>query len=135
MHTFSLVVFAAEKPLYEGECLSLVIPTTDGQQGIQAMHNNMIAAIVPGMLKITTPDGGEIIAAVSEGLIKVENNKVLLLVDTAERPEEIDENRAKRVAAQAKEAILQKKSRQDYYAAQEKMARAVSRLKVKKGIV
>lgn len=131
MHTFSLVVFAAEKPLYDGECVSLVFPTDEGLQGIQAMHHNMIAAIVPGMLKIRKPDGEEVVAAVSEGLLKVENNQVLILVDTAERPEEIDENRAKRAAAQAKEAILQKKSRQDYYAAQAKMARAVSRLKVK----
>lgn len=132
MHTFTLNVLAAEKPFYEDECLSLVIPTNDGQYGIQAMHNNITAAIVPGMLKITTPSGDEIIAAVSEGLVKIENNHVLLLVDTVELPEEIDENRAKYSAEQAKEAILQKKSIQDYYAAQAKMARAISRLRVKK---
>lgn len=132
MNVFTLVVLAAEKPFYEGECTSLVIPTIDGQYGVQANHSNMIAAIVPGMLKITTPDGKETIAAVSAGLAKVENNNVLLLVDTAEHPEEIDVNRAKRSAEQAKEAILQKKSIQDYYAAQAKMARAINRLRVKK---
>lgn len=131
MNVFSLTVLAAEKPFYEGDCISLVIPTTDGQYGIQAQHNHMIAAIVPGMMKITAPDGQETVAAVSEGLVKVENNQVLLMVDTAERPEEIDINHAKRSAEQAKEAILQKKSIQDYHAAQAKMARAISRLKVK----
>lgn len=132
MNVFTLVVFAAEKPFYEGKCTSLIIPTIDGQYGIQANHSNMIAAIVPGMLKMTDSNGKEMLAAVSEGLVKVENNNVLLLVDTAERPEEIDENRAKRSAEQAKEAILQKKSIQDYYAAQAKMARAINRLRVKK---
>ncbi|MBQ8525779.1 MAG: ATP synthase F1 subunit epsilon [Clostridia bacterium] len=132
MNTFTLDFFAAEKPFYEGECVSLVVPINGGQYGIQAMHNNMIAAIIPGMLKLTTPKGDEIIAAVSEGLVKVESNHVLLLVDTAEHPEEIDENRARRSAEQAKEAILQKKSIQDYYAAQAKMARAIGRLKTKK---
>ena len=131
MNVFTLVVLAAERPFYEGDCLSVVVPTTDGQYGIQAMHSNMIAAIVPGMLKITAPNGEEIVAAVSKGLVTVENNRVLLLVDTAERPEEIDANHAKRSAEQAKEAILQKKSIQDYYAAQAKMERALSRLKVK----
>ena len=131
MNVFSLTVLAAERPLYEGDCISLVIPTTDGAYGIQANHNHMIAAIVPGMMKITTPDGREVIAAVSEGLVKVENNQVLLMVDTAERPEEIDINHAKRSAEEAKEALLQKKSIQDYHAAQAKMARALSRLKVK----
>ena len=131
MNTFALNVLAAEKPFFDGECISLVIPTSDGQYGIQAKHNNMIAAIVPGKLKITTPDGNVIIAAVSEGLVKVENNQVLILVDTLELPEEIDENRAKRSAEQAKEAILQKKSIQDYISAQAKMARAIGRLRVK----
>ena len=132
MNTFELSVLAAEKPFFEGKCISLVIPTVHGQYGIQAMHNNMIAAIVPGMLKITTPDNEEIIASVSEGAVKVEGNQVLILTDTAERPEEIDENRAKHSAEQAKESLLQRKSIQDYHAAQAKMARAISRLKVKK---
>lgn len=132
MNTFMLNVLAAEKPFFEGECASLIIPTDDGQYGILAKHNNIIAAIVPGVLIIKTSDGAETVAAVSEGLVKVENNHVLILVDTAERPEEIDENRARRSAEQAKEIILQKKSISDYYAAQAKMARAIGRLRVKK---
>lgn len=132
MNVFTLVILAAERTFYEGDCVSLVIPTTQGQYGIQAMHSNMIAAIVPGALKFTAPDGKETVAAVSAGLVKVENNHVLMLVDTAERPEEIDENRAKRSAEQAKEALLQKKSLQDYQLAQAKMARAINRLRVKK---
>ena len=132
MNTFDLKILAAEKPLYEGDCISLVIPTIRGQYGIQAMHYNMTSAIVPGLLKLTLPDGSDIIAAVSDGIIKVEDNRVLILVDTAERPEDIDENRAKRAAAEAQEALLQKKSIQDYHAAQAKMARAINRLRVKR---
>lgn len=132
MNTFSLVVLAAEKPFYNGQCESLVIPTTDGQYGIQAKHCDMIAAIVPGMIKMTLPGGEETVAAVSEGLIKVEHGEVLLLIDTVERPDEIDAIAAQRSADQAKEAILQKKSIMDYNAAQAKMARAVSRLKTKR---
>lgn len=132
MNTFTLNVLAAEKPFYDGECVSLIVPTNDGQYGIMANHNNMIAAIVPGVLKFIKPDETVIVAAVSEGLVKVENNSVLILVDTIELPEEIDENRAKRAAEQAKEAILQKKSIQDYYSAQAKMARALGRLRAKK---
>ncbi len=132
MNKFSLIVLAAERPFYEGECVSLVIPTIDGQYGILAHHSNLITAIAPGTLKITEPDGDIIVAAVSQGLAKVEDNTVLLLVDSVELPEEIDENRAKRVIEEAKEEILQKKSIQDYYAAQARMARAINRLRVKK---
>ena len=71
-------------------------------------------------------------AAVSQGLAKVENGGVLILVDTAERPEEIDAKRAKRDADAAKEALLQKRSIQEYRAAQATLARAISRLRVKR---
>lgn len=132
MNVFTLKILAAERTFYEGECVSLIVPTIDGQYGIQANHHNIIGAIIPGSLKLTTPDHKEIIAAVSGGLVKIENNEVLILVDTAEHPDEIDENRARYAMEEAKEAILQKKSIQDYYAAQAKMARAINRLKVKK---
>ena len=131
MTAFLLKVLAAEKPFYEGECLSLVLPTVDGQYGIQAGHSDVIVAVVPGELKITLPSGERILAAVSDGLVKVEDGKALILVDTAEHPEEIDENRARLAAENAKEALLQKKSVQEYYFAQAKMARALSRLRVK----
>ena len=132
MEVFELEILAAEKALYHGECASVVIPTTQGQYGILAHHSNVIAAIIPGMLRVKLPSGMEFIAAVSEGLLKVENNHVLVLVDTAERPEDIDENRAKREAEEAKEAILQKRSIHDYQIAQARMARAINRLRVKK---
>ncbi len=128
MNTFSLTVLAADKPFYEGECISLVVPTVDGEMGVQAYHANMIAAIVPGTMRINAPTETTF-AAVSEGIIKIEDNTVLILADTIERPEEIDVNRAKRAMAEAKEAILQKKSIKDYYAAQARMTRAISRLK------
>ncbi len=132
MRTFMLTVLAAEKPFYEGECVSLVVPTGDGEYGILAHHTNMIAAIVPGTLRFTTPDGEEVIAAVSEGLVKSEAGQVLILVDTAERPEEIDEIRARRAQEEAREAMLQKRSILEYSAAQAKMARAINRLRVKR---
>ena len=70
-------------------------------------------------------------AAVSGGIAKVENGEVLILVDTAERPEEIDIMRARRNADAAKEALLQKRSIQEYRSAQAALARAISRLRVK----
>ena len=58
--------------------------------GILAGHSNTIAALVPGAMSVTLPNGERRTAAVSGGLIKVENNEVLVLADSAERPDEID---------------------------------------------
>lgn len=131
MKTFHVDILAADKPFYRGGCQSLRVPTSGGQYGILAGHRNTIAAIVPGTLYFRDENGQEQVAAVSEGMIKIENGNVLLLIDSMERPEEIDANRARREAEEAREAILQKESIQSYYTAQARMARALNRLKVK----
>ena len=130
MSSFSLSVLAADDPFYVGECISLIVPTPQGRYGVLAHHSNAIAAIAPGLLEFTLPDGERRTAAVSEGMIKIENNEVLILVDSAERPEEIDLNRARRDADEAREALLQKRSIMEYRSAQANLARAMNRLKI-----
>lgn len=131
MEEFQVKILASDHPFYEGKCYSLVIPTLRGMYGIHAHHSNMITAIIPGTLQYQIVPGAPLEAAVSNGLAKVENGEVLILVDTAERPEEIDANRAREAAAAAKEAMLQKRSIREFHAAQMTLARATVRLKVK----
>ena len=131
MDTFQVHILAADRTLYEGPCVSLTIPASDGERGILAHHASMMAAVVPGMLRYQPPGEEVQLAAVSPGMVKVEANEVLVLVDSAERPEEIDEVRARREADQAREALLQQKSRQEHQVAQATLARALNRLRVK----
>ena len=131
MNTFHLCILEADNPVYDGECESLIVPITDGQYGIQAYHRNMIAAITFGSLQYRRPgeDSFEELA-IYQGIVKVEENDVLVLAQTAERPEEIDANRARAAAAQAKEAMLQKRSIQEYRITKQRMARELNRLRV-----
>lgn len=129
--TFQVHILAADSPFYEGPCESLIVPTGQGQYGILAGHCNTIAALIPGTLKYRIPGQNERTAAVSAGLMKIEDQDVLVLVDSAERPEEIDLNRAKREAEAAKEALLQKKSMQEYRLTRASLARAINRLQVR----
>ncbi len=131
MREFSLRVLTPDHPYYEGPCVSLVATTTEGQYGIMAGHNNSIIALVPGTLKITLPNGEVKLAASAMGLLKVENNNVLVLVNSAEAPEEIDEKRAKEAAQRAEDALIEAKSQKEYILAKAQMARAMNRLKVK----
>lgn len=128
---FQLRILAADHSFYEGDCESLMIPTPAGMVGIWAHHQNMISAIIPGMLSYRIPEQPWQIASVSHGMVKIEDNEVLILVDTAERPEEIDANRARREAARAKEELLQKQSAQEFRMTQATLARALNRLQVK----
>ena len=131
MDTFQVHILAADRTFYEGPCVSLTIPTSDGERGILAHHNSMIAAVQPGTLRWQVPGQEVQLAAVSPGMVKVEHNDVVVLVDSAERPEEIDEARARRAADEAREALLQKKSRQEHQIAQTSLARALNRLRVR----
>ncbi len=131
MAEFLVHILAADRIFYEGPCESLTIPTSDGEQCILAHHCSMIAAVQPGTMRYRAPGQETQLAAVSPGMVKVEHNDVLVLVDSAERPEEIDAARARREADQAQEAILQKRSRQEHRVAQATLARALNRLRVK----
>ena len=133
MKEFRLSILAPDEEMYEGPCESVVVPASDGQYGIMANHTNMISGLIPGMLTYQIPGGERRILAVSYGLVKVENNEVLVIVDDAERPEEIDEKRAQRDADAAKEKMLQERSLRDYRMAQADLARAMNRLKLRRG--
>ena len=131
MKPFNVHILAADHTFYDGECVSLIVPTVTGMYGIHAGHSNMISAIVPGMLSYQLEGEEMQIAAISPGIMKIENGEVLVLVDSIERPEEIDVNRAKREADAAQEAILQKRSMKEYRLAQATLSRELNRLKVK----
>lgn len=132
MNVFTLSILAADRPFFIGECQSLILPTPQGQFGVLAHHSNTIAAVVPGQMEYRLPDGQTRTAAVSSGMIKIENNEVLVLVDSAERPEDIDISRAQRAADEAREQLLQKKSLMEYRTAHTSLARALNRLKIGK---
>ena len=131
MTPFHARILASDTSFFDGSCEFMTVPCTDGAMGILAHHSNMIAAVVPGELRFQPADEPLRTAAVSSGLVKIEEGEVLLLVDTAERPEDIDANRAKRAADAAKEELLQKHSIQEYGRAPANLARAISRLRVK----
>ena len=129
MKTFRLRILAAERTFYDGPCQSLTVPTIDGRYGLMAQHENVVIAIIPGELTLHTESGEEQIAAVSEGMLKMEDNEALVLVDTIERPEEIDRKRAERARERAEERLRQKQSIREYHLSKAALARAMARLK------
>ncbi|MCI6157844.1 MAG: ATP synthase F1 subunit epsilon [Peptoniphilaceae bacterium] len=132
MNTFLLRIMAADHLFYEGQCRYLQFKTASGLYGIEAQHSDLISAIFPGMIRFVTGDGTERLAAVSQGMLKVEHGIALILVDTAERPEDINEQRARRAAEEAREEMMLKRSALEFRLAQARMARALGRLEAKR---
>lgn len=130
--TFHLRIYESSRTFLEGEAELVVVPTVDGEYGVMAHHENIVVSVLPGQLKYRMEGDGLRYASISSGMMRVENNDVLILVDSAERPEEIDEIRALTEEEEAREAMLQKRSIQEYVLAEATLQRAMNRLKVKR---
>ena len=133
MDSFYIHFLAEERVIYRGNCLSLTLPITDGLLGIQAHHSNMIAAVVPGPMKLVTENDGVITAKLGSGLVKAENNDVLLLVESALLPGEETVAEISRAEETAREAEMSKKARLEYHSAQATLIRTTKQLKKKRG--
>ena len=129
MSTFRLKIIASDREFYNGPAESLVIPVIDGEKAILAHHENMVLSTEIGELRFAHEDGTVEHAVVGYGFTQIMNNRVLVLVDSAEHPDEIDIKRAKEAEERAKEHLRQKQSIQEYNHSQASLARAMSRLK------
>jgi F-type H+-transporting ATPase subunit epsilon len=129
MKTFSLKIIACDRVFYDGECEILIFPGYDGEMSILANHESMTTAIEIGEIRFRRPGETEYDRAiVSDGLLKVEHNKVDVLVYSAERPDEIDAFRAEEAAERAREQLQQKQSIMEYHISRASLARAMARL-------
>lgn len=130
MDTFGLKIIASDKVFFEGRCRSLVIPAPDGEVGLLPHHENMVIAVEVGIARMEAEEGKWCEIAVGTGFAEIVNNRVTLLVDTAERPEDIDVRRAQEQKERAEEQMRQKRSIQQYYHTQASLARAMNRLRL-----
>lgn len=131
MADFHLKIIASDKIFFDGEAETVIVPALDGEYAFMAHHDDTVAAVKPGELRYRLPGGEWRYAVVSSGFAQAANNRVTVLVATAERPEEIDAVRAQAALDRAKEALRQKQSIQEYKMSQASLARALSRLREK----
>ena len=130
MNTFYLRVISSNKIFFDGRAEKIVLPLEDGEKAVLAHHENMVIAIEVGEAKMQMEDGTWETLAVGTGFLEVVNNRVTMLVQTAEKPEEIDARRAEERREVMEEKLRQKQSIQEYYHTKASLARAMNRLKV-----
>ena len=129
MKSFPFELYAIDKTAYKGPCEMLTIPALDGEYGVMADHEPVVVAITSGELRYTV-DGETTILAVGEGFIEVTEDEVFVLVDFAERADEIDMIRAQAAAQRAEEKLRAKRDARAVAHAEAALARAIARLKV-----
>ena len=137
---FKLQIMASDHMVFDGNAEVVSLNTTEGSIGILAQHADIIMAVIPGILEyvpVSDAEGNHVdtsrqTVVVSDGLLKVENGEVMILVETAERPEDIDEARARRAAEKAKEDLKRSRSNREHAIINAELSRALSRVKASK---
>jgi len=104
MAELTVNVVSAERALWSGEAKSVVAKTPEGEIGILAGHEPVLALLVEGPLRIELPDGAKLLVAVHGGFFSVANNEVQVIAEVAELAADISIERAKEALARAQAA-------------------------------
>ncbi len=96
-------IVTPEKVVLKRDILQISVPTTSGEITVLPNHIPLISILKSGVIELKLTDASVKIISVSEGFIEVMKDKVVILVDTAERAEDIDEERLKKAYSRAKE--------------------------------
>lgn len=92
--TYSLSVVTPEREIFQAPVEATQLPGMEGSFGVLANHAPLVAALVPGLVRITDADGRELRLFVGGGFFQVSNNQAQLLADSAEFSSEINVERA-----------------------------------------
>jgi F-type H+-transporting ATPase subunit epsilon len=94
MAELNVSLVAMDRPLWRGRAKIVVATTVEGEIGIMAGHEPVLALLVDGEVRIDTPEGERVGAVVHGGFLSVASDRVAILAETAELASEIDVERA-----------------------------------------
>lgn len=124
-----LQVICPDRMFYEGEVSMVELNTTEGEMGIYPKHIPLTSILSPGILTITE-EGGLKNAALHSGFVQILPEKVTIMAEAAEWPEEIDLDRAEAAKERAEQRIREKDGKTDIARAETALLRAVARINV-----
>lgn len=127
---FELTIITPDRTFYEGEATMVEFNTTEGQVGIFRNHIPMTVIVKPGVLTIT---GDEVLkAALHSGFVQILQDKVTILAEIIEWPNEIDKARAEAAKDRAEKLIAEHATTTDIARAETSLLRAMARINVLK---
>ena len=130
-NTFLLRIITPDRVFYENRVEMVEFNTTEGEIGVLPGHIPLTVIIKPGVLNITESDG-EKEAALHAGFAEILPDKVTILAEIVEWPDEIDGARAEAARIRAEERLHNKTSETDLKKAEFALQRAIARIEVLK---
>ncbi len=128
--TFPLEILTLQKQFLREDARFVIAPGQEGMFEILPNHAQFVFALKSGPLRLRTPDGKDKYVAVGGGFLVVQKERTTVLTRSAERPEEINVDRAQQAKQRAEERLAIQNQAIDVARAQAALQRALARLKV-----
>ena len=128
---FLVKIITPDRIFYEGEASMVEFNTTEGEIGIYKEHVPTTVIIAPGILTITE-ENEQKQAALHAGFVEILQDKVTIMAEIVEWPDEIDLERAQEALQRAQERLVSKTPETDIARAETALHRAVARINVLK---
>jgi F-type H+-transporting ATPase subunit epsilon len=126
-----LIIVSPQRQLLREKVAGVQLPGASGELGILPGHAPLITELGNGELSYRSSGGGEpVVLAVLSGFAEVLPDRVTVLAETAERPEEIDVERAKQALARAEKRLASADPDVDWDRATVALQRALVRIQV-----
>ena len=107
---FDLKIITPDRVFYSGKASFLELNTVEGEIGIYKNHIPMTTVLEPGIATITEEGGNKKEAALHTGFMEILGDRITILVEIAEWPDEIDRNRAQEAKIRAERRLQNDKS-------------------------
>jgi F-type H+-transporting ATPase subunit epsilon len=124
---FELKIIEPDGMFYEGQASFLEFASVMGEMGVYANHIPLTTILAPGVVKIHN-DGQVKKAAVMGGFIEIQKDRITVMAENAEWPDEIDVERAKAAKKRAEERLQKKDAGLDTARAEAALKRAMARI-------
>lgn len=107
---FDLKITTPDRVFYSGKASFLELNTVEGEIGIYKNHIPMTTVLEPGIATITEEGGNKKEAALHTGFMEILGDRITILAEIAEWPDEIDRNRAQEAKIRAERRLQNDKS-------------------------
>lgn len=124
---FELKIIEPDGMFFEGEGEFLEFTSVEGQMGVYKNHIPLTTILEPCVIRIHA-NGETKKAAVLGGFIEIQKERITILAEDANWPDEIDVERAKAAKQRAKERLSKKEEGLDMLRAEAALKRAVARI-------
>ena len=74
---------SAERAVWNGEATLVVAKTVEGELGIMAGHEPVLAILAEGNVRITLADGSKVLASAKDGFLSMEGDELTIVAGNA----------------------------------------------------